>query len=121
MLGEAWLARQARTAHKAAQPRGQQLVVEAPAQIQHLGLLVVRPPAVLVAFTADFTQCIDITHVADDLVHPGPFRSQEAWRLLAVTPVLDVELLLRHVQRTAVDVLATLATLLVQIAGEVVH
>src|SRR5471032_2387336 len=84
VLREPWLTWQACAAYKAAQARGQQLVVETPAQVEHLSLFVVRPPAVLVAFTADFAQGIDITHVADNLVHPGTFRCQETRRLLAV-------------------------------------
>ncbi len=88
VLREARLAWQTGAAHEAAQAWGQYLIIEAPAQIQHLGLFVIRPPAVLITFAADFTQGIDIAHGADNLVHPGAFRRQEARRLLAVTPVL---------------------------------
>ncbi|MNV67556.1 hypothetical protein D3C71_1603600 [compost metagenome] len=41
--------------------------------------------------------------------------------MLAVAPVLDVELLLRHVQRATINVLAAFAPLLVQVLAEVVH
>src|SRR5690606_22348625 len=121
MLREAWLTRQACAAHTAAHAGGQQLVVEAVTQVEHFRLLVIRPPAELVALTADFTQGVDVTHVADYLVHPGALGRQEAGWLLAVAPVLHIHLLVRHMPRAAIAVLAAPAALLVQIMGEVVH
>src|SRR3990167_1337318 len=77
MLGEAWLPRQARGAHAAAHAGGEQVVVEAIAQVEQFGLLAVRPPTELVALTADFAQGIDVAHAADHFIHPGPLRSEE--------------------------------------------
>src|SRR3989344_6522307 len=83
VLREAWLTRQACTADAAAHAGREQLVVEAIAEVKHLGLLAVRPPAELVAFAADFAQCVDIAHGANHFIQPGAFRGEEAGGLLA--------------------------------------
>src|SRR5690606_33213103 len=59
MLGEARLTWQACAAYRTAHAGREDLVVETPAEVQRLRLLAVRPPAVLLAFAADFTQGID--------------------------------------------------------------
>src|SRR5690606_9952830 len=112
MLGEAHLARDAGMANEAPQPRGENLIVEAQPQVQVLGLLAVGPPAVQIGFAGDFAQCIDIAEVAEDLVHPGPFRRHEAGLVLAVAPVLHVQLQMGGMQGAAVDELPALAPLL---------
>ena len=121
MLREAHIARNLGLFDEAAQTRGQELVVETQTKIEVFRLLAVRPPTVQLGFAGDFAQGVDVAHVAEDLVHPGPFGRHETGLVLTVSPVLHVQLEMGNVQRAAVDEFAALATLLVQVVGEVFH
>src|SRR5690606_17644391 len=121
MLREAHLARDRSVLHEAAQAGREDLIIHTQPEVEILGLFTVRPPAVQIGLAGYFAQGVNIAEVTEDLVHPGTLRRHETRLVLAVAPVFHVQFQMGGMQRTTIDELAALATLLGQVGGKVVH
>ena len=87
---------------------GRQVVVQAPADILGVGLTAVAPPGVGFIGGRGMQAPVDIdqTGLVEQFAHPGALFGQEARVLLIAAPVLQINLLVRHVDVAAQDELA---------------
>ena len=84
------------------------MVVQPPTDVLGIGLAAVAPPGVgfIGSGGVQVTVDVDQTALVQQLAHPGALFGQEARVLLVAAPVLQVDLLVRHVDVAAQDELA---------------
>src|SRR6266850_5091314 len=92
--------------HAVAKRFGDDLIVDAPADVLRPGRPGIGPPRVLIGLLVDDTKCVNVARGSDQLIEPGALLGQETRVLLVRAPVAEIDLLVRDLPVAAQNVVA---------------
>lgn len=100
------------------EPFGDNLVIQAPADVLVPGAAAVRPPRILIGFSVDGAERVNVAVLAKHLIEPRALFGQKTGVLFVRFPVLKVDFLVRNIPVAAENYLGALAPKFFQVLCE---